>query len=29
MTSIFDILTLGKYERTPQEAVRWPLDWEI
>ena len=29
MTSIFDILTLGKYVRTPQEAVRWPLDWEI
>lgn len=29
MTSIFDILTLGKYVRTPQEAVRLPLDWEI
>ena len=27
--SLFDLLTLGKYERTPQEAVRWPLDWEI
>jgi len=27
--SLFDLLTCGKYERTPQEAVRWPLDWEI